>query len=468
MRLKKIILHILCLSILLSFVSAGAELEQPQQELTVTSGYHSLDAAYSAFGQDRLITNAKSVLMYETNSDTLLYAWNVDQQLHPASFVKLMTALLVLENAQLSQTVVVRQEAISGLSKDAVTVKLQAGEVITVQQLLYCMLVGSANDAAAVLADHVSGSQTAFVELMNQRAAELGCSATVFINPHGLHHQAQLTTARDTCRILLEALKYEDFRTIFGTVYYTVEPTNLSDARNISTNNFLMNTESVGIHFDRRVTGGRAGTTSDGYRGIASISEKGDMEVVCIVMGSASKIHEDGYSVISYGGYPETIQLLDLAYSKYTRCQVLYADQVLAQRSVLNGDCDVFLTTPIAFTTVLPVGLNREQLQFRFADDPGAFQAPVEQGQRMGTLEIWHENACLAQTEVYAMNRVEVASVKKVSSQRLETGMPWWGICLIVVGVLAVGCAVVVVIRLKKPRRRRSGAKNRRKKEVFS
>lgn len=420
-----------------------------EDDLTVSNGCHSIDGAQSLLGTERLTDNVESVFLYETNSQTILYQWNCDKQVYPASLVKIMTALLVLEKGNLADIVTVSKTALSSVSHDAIHVDLQEGEKISVDDLMYCMLVYSANDAAAVLAEYIAGSQEAFVTMMNVRAEELGCIGTTFINAHGLHDDNQVMTARDICRILDKALEYETFRTYFGTVSYQVPATNLHEERNLLSNNHLMTKEGVGIYLDSRVTGGRTGVTSEGYRNIASVSQDGNMEVICIVTGSASKLSDSGRTEV-YGGFPETITLMDKAYGGFARRQIIYPNQTLRQISVLNGDNDLFVTSDKGFSTVLPSDIALEQLTFTYEEVAGGIQVPITKGQNVGSLQVWYGSVCIAQTDVYAMNDVAVAVYKHGSYHYDEQGISWLTVVLIVIAVLVIGfVSFLMIARLR-------------------
>lgn len=446
MMKKNLILWILCV-LMLSCTSFSVWAQESEDDLTITNGCHSVDANMPLLGQGKLINNAQSIFLYETNSDSLLYAWNADAQMYPASLVKIMTALLVLERGTLSDEVTVQKSALNAVSSDAISVNLQVGEVLTVEQLLYCMLVQSANDAAAVLAEHISGTQTEFVELMNQRAQEIGCTGTVYTNAHGLHNDRQLTTAKDTCRILLEALKFDEFRKMFGTVYYTVPATNLHSERFLATKNYFMNTDEFGIHSDNRVTGGRTGTTTNGFQCVASLSRSGNMELICVVMGARSEIGEDGYSIKNVGGFPETSALLDIAYGGYTMYEIVAPNQILSQQAVTNGDSDVFLASHDGFSTVIPKTMTPEQLVYRYGDSLHNNVAPIEKGQPISELQVWYQSFCLAQTDVYAMNKVTPITPKVIVPENDGRLHFLWIVLIVFVVFLVLAGVCLVGIR---------------------
>ena len=166
--LKKWISYILLVSLVISCCVFGVGADEPQVQSSV--GCKGMEAPDPYLGKTQLVENVTAAFLYERNSESLLYAWNADVKQYPASLVKIMTALIVIENADLSDVVAVSQESVDSLPWDAITVDLVAGEKITVEDLLYCLIVKSANDAAVVLADHVAGSQSAFVDMMSIRA----------------------------------------------------------------------------------------------------------------------------------------------------------------------------------------------------------------------------------------------------------------------------------------------------------
>lgn len=410
-------------------------------------GCKGIDAKNPYLGTYQLTENVASAFLYELNSDTLMYAWNEDTPQYPASLVKIMNVLIVLENAELSEIVTVSQTALDSVSQNAISVYLVAGEQITVENLMYCMMVKSANDAAAVLAEFVAGSQEAFVSLMNDKATELGCLGTNFTNAHGLHDDLQVTTARDMCIILKAALEYDFFRTVFGTVHYTVPATNHSEERIISTNNFLMNDDPVAIYYDPRVTGGRTGVTTDGFRCIASVAENRNMELICIVMGSASTFLDNGSTDV-YGGFPETISLLNYGFENNDTYQVLFENQVLRQQAVLNGDCNIYFVASDSAYAVLPADCTLDDLLFSYPESIQSLEAPIQKGQSLGTLCVMYDGICVAETEVFSANDVPALVSKAAPYVEPEKKGTIWIVLLVVIVMLLA--AAVVFIRFRK------------------
>lgn len=418
----------------------------PDGNSSVISGSHSLDALNPLLGSEKLVDNVRSAIVYEANSQTMMYAWNPDEQMYPASLVKIMTALLAVEKCALDEIVTVSKSAIDSVPADAVSAKLQADEKMSLNDLLHCLLVGSANDAAAVIAEHISGSQSAFVDLMNLRAQELGCNATVFKNAHGLHDDNQHTTARDSAKILEAAINNSVFKTIFTTDEYVVNATGISTDRKFVTNNTMKDSTSK-LYYDARVIGGRTGVAKDGRRCIASAAESNGMLVITVVMGSESVYQEDGYSAISVGGFKETTALLDACLTGYKTAQILRAEQVLRQIPVEGAQNDLLIGAHVSVSTVLPENTAYENLTFTYSDMQLAL--PIQKGQHVSNVQIWSGGMCVAQAELYALNELRsVNDGKGVTPSDLDNSVPiaiW-----IVLGVTLLIVIVFVLIRFSR------------------
>ncbi len=412
-------------------------------DISISAGCSTLDAQLPVLGSVQLVSNTAAAILYETNTDTLMYAYNADSQVQPASLLKIMTALIAIEKGSMDDAVTVRKESLDTLPIDAAVVGLEIDEVLTVNDLLYSMMVSSGNDAAVVLAEHIMGSQEAFVAEMNRYAKELGCSGTNFTNVTGLHDKNQYTTARDVARILSKAIKNEGFSQVFGAKTYDVPKSNKSEVRNLATQNYLINNDRVEIYFDERVTGGRTAVNNDRSRSIASTAQVDGMNLICVVIGSRSQFEKDGYTEKVFGGYDETKQLLDMAFNGYKTAQILFADQVLQQRTVVNGNCDVSVGVKNPVYSVIPKNMDLNTLDYRYADDSG-LTAPVEKGQELSALQIWNGPICIAETQTFAMNSVAVTGGDLNNTQM--NGQ--FSVLMIILCVLGGLFAVILIVFL--------------------
>lgn len=409
----------------------------------VAFGSHSIDAQVPLCGSDKLLETAGAAILYEVNSDTLMYAWNPDEPVYPASLAKIMTALLALEKGNLADIVTVNANSISSLKTTEATLKLQPGEQLTLEQLLSCLMVGSANDAALVIADHIAGSQQGFIAMMNQRASELGCTGTVFTNPHGLHDNAQVTTARDMVKILREAIKNEDFMLFFSDTVYTLPATNLSPSRYMETTNYMMTTDITAEYYDRRVTGGRTGVTNDRRRCLIVSAESGELCYIAIVMNAISTADpEDPKTIKRFGSYEEVGELLDMGFRDFRITQVLSENEIFTQYPVANGTNGVAVGPSKSVSTVLPKNVTSNDLTAKYSQSITALTAPVEAGVQVNVVQLWYGNVCLAQSPLITKNSSRIPESWQ-KSDVLQEGGGGLTTALIIVGVLFGGVLAV-------------------------
>lgn len=437
-------------------------------DMSVNNGCHSVDAKQPMLGETEKLKNVQSAFLYDYPNETLLYALNPDLKQYPASLVKIMTGLILAETADMTQEVTVTQEVLDTVPYGSLTVKLKDGEVISMEHLLYCILVESANDAAAVAATHVFGSQEAFVQEMNRYALEMGCKDTNFVNVTGLHDENQYSTARDLARILSVAAQNEVFMKCFCTVHYTVPATNLSKKRELASSNFLMNDDTMTIYLDKRVTGGRAGVVETGERNLAVTAEKNGVKLVSIVLGSASTFASKGNKVESFGSFQETSKLLDMGFKGHHGVQLFYKDQVLKQYNVVNGESYVSTGVTEAVNVLLPYGVTYDDLSYRYNEDTTIIKAPVKKGDAISTVQVWYKNICLSQANLYALHDVNVQekkSVQEIAEDTNDMDMP----TILLVVLVIVGLLILLLIgrriifRLIHSHRVRRHRRNRRR-----
>lgn len=436
--MKKTVIFYICAAILLSMFVVSSPKVQAEENISaaISTGCHSVDAAFSLSDEGRMVDTAESVILYELTSGTMLYNINPDKRVYPTGMVKLMTVLVALENAQMSDIVTVSRKDLNHITNDPADPWLKSGEEMTVEALLYCAMSASfANDASTVLAGHIAGSVDAFVQLMNDKAVALGCRDTHFTNVTGLHDKDNYTTARDLCRITEAALKNPDFRAIFSAKEYTIEQTNKSNARIIQTSNLMMNGKK---YQDDRVTGGKSGNTKEGGRCLTVTAKSGDMDVMCIVMG-AKATYVDDVTLSAHGSYEEAKLLLDYAFKTFEYRQVFFEGQVISQYPVAGGANDLVSQPVNSASTVLPADVDMSQLQWVYLDNDVSLSAPVEKGQKLGAVQVWYGKKCLAQTDLVAMNDVLPDTPPIVPDRiRNQNAGKSWQVVLWVVAVIAV------------------------------
>lgn len=437
MRFIKTICLVLCLLILAQPIFAA------ETDVTVTSGCRTVDAGYALGGGEKLVETTQAAILYERSTGTLLYAYNADARIYPSSMVKLMTALVALDNASLSEEVTVTRSALNTVEIGSVSAGLKAGEKISLEALLYCMMVSSANDAAAVIAEYIGGNQAGFVDLMNQKAEELGCRDTHFSNATGLHDEQTYTTARDVLRILEVGLANDAFAAMFCCKEYTVSQTNESEERTITTTNDMMLKTK---YRDDRVTGGKTGATEQAGRCLAVTAEVGNMELVGIVMGAAAEYEESGLALTVNYSFMEMSQLLDHAEDTFTCSQLFFVGQVLDRYAVTNGANDVAVMPADEARCVLPVTATATDLIWEHSKSVG-LTAPVSKGQTVADITVWYNGICLAQTDLVAMTDVGIYQAYEVPGGEDDQEEIHGQILATILGVIA-GIAVLIFVAM--------------------
>lgn len=431
-------------------------------DASVAYGSRTLDAQRPMAGVDDYTAKVKGALVYDLTSDTLVFAQDVDVQLYPASLTKVMTCLLTLEMEQDLDTVVtVTKAGLKGMEPGGSNVALKVDEQMSVRDLLYCLMVKSGNDAASVLAVHNSGSIEAFVEVMNKRAAEMGCTGTHFVNPHGLHHDDHYTTARDLAKILKQAMSYPIFEEIFCTKEYTVPATNLSEARELKTTNYMIRSNGYPIVTDSRVKGGKTGNTSKAGRCFVSLAEKNGMRLLTVVLGAKASYGADGYSFLRYGNFEETAGLLNFAYQNYTTMQVLDTTQVAGQFPVEGGSHNAFGAITGDMAAAVPLGSGYEALRYEYVLDD-TLTAPVAKGDPIGIVRVWYGNTCLAQQELVSASDVQVQKAPAKNPAVTQGDLDLFDTILkILLAVVAGLFVLVVILRFRAAAKRRRRAKRK-------
>ncbi len=461
--MKKVRVISLFLAFILTFSGLCTTAVATDSNQAVTSGCHSVDAAMTLSEEEKLADTAKAVVLYELNSDTMLYTHNPDGKIYPTSMVKLMTTLVAIENGDLDNMVTVTRSVLNQVPIGIVGIDLKAGEEISLRDLLYGTMVASATDASVVAAAHVGGSVEGFLQMMNDKAAQLGCKNTHYGNVHGLHDEETYTTARDIARITEAALENEVFREMFCTVEYTMAETNKHKQRTIITSNNMMNPQKP-KYYDKRVTGGRTGATDQGGRCLTLTAVKDGMEILCVLMGATPTMASNG-SIVSYGSFEESKVLVDYAFANFEFRQVFFDGQSLAQYPVDNGASHVVTQAATSASTVMPAEVDESQLKWVYAGQSDTISAPVAKGQKLGTAQVWYGAKCLAETDMVAMNGVEIYQAPVIPEKPNSQSGSWVMLLLVLGGLVVLGFLAVIglrVLRIMKYQRRQRRRSRRR------
>ncbi|MGQ9497359.1 MAG: D-alanyl-D-alanine carboxypeptidase family protein [Desulfotomaculales bacterium] len=373
-----------------------------------------LGAAAAAAAPPPVVAGA--AILMEADTGQVLYAKNPDASMYPASTTKILTALVVLERCDLDEEVRV-PPGFTGV--DGSAVYLREGEVFTVRDLLYALLIHSANDAAVILAEHVAGSVDAFAGLMNKKAASTGARHSHFVNPNGLPDENHYTTARDLALIARAAMRHPAFREIVATKNYV-----LPEREDPEAFRHLWNTNKLLWRYEG-ANGIKTGYTTQAQQCLVASARREGRELIAVVLGSA------GNNV-----WTDATALLDYGFDGFTRNQIVGANRSVASVKVAYGARDVTLVTASPFVWSFPAGEPSPAVRWTVRL-PRPVTAPVQKGQQLGSLVLY--------SGARRLGAVPLVAADDVCRALWASWWFWTGV---------VGCGLVLV-RYRNYRRRR-------------
>ena len=258
---------------------------------------------------------ADSAVVMDMESGAILYGKNMDAKHFPASITKLLTTLVALENADLADKVKFTEDSISFLQYDDAQIGMKAGEELSLDDSLHAVLLASANEVSHAVAESVGeqrlgGNYDTFIQKMNDRAKELGCTNSHWVNPNGLHDDEHYTTAHDMALIASAVYQQPEFRTIMGTLEYKIGPTNLTQEERVFQQNHKM-LWPENYYYYEYCTGGKTGYTDQAKTTLVTMADNGDMHLAAVVL-------------YDYGvdAYTDTRAMMDYVFSNFKKVPV--------------------------------------------------------------------------------------------------------------------------------------------------
>lgn len=359
---------------------------------------------------------AKAALLVDQKTGSILYAKNEHEELYPASLTKIMTCLLVLEavdsgKLSLDQEITAPAEAFSGLDDDGSTAGIQAGEVLTVKNLLYCMMVVSANESCNILAITVAGSISDFVDKMNDKATALGCKNTHFANPIGLQDTQHYTSAWDLYLITKEAMTHGEFMTICDTPDVIIPATNMSAQRHLYTTNYLLSQFRAIGYLDKDAHGVKTGSTSDAGHCLVSTATRGSLSLISVLLGAQQVTLPSGKTQVQ--SFSETSRLFDWGFDNFAYQTVLTTNDMLATMPVtLSKEVNYVTLHPDKDLAVLmPKALTPDDLTKTIRFEKKSVEAPVTEGETLAEVQLSYSNTVYATVPLVALNSVSASKM---------------------------------------------------------
>lgn len=253
---------------------------------------------------------AGAAILMDVDTGTILYKKNIDQKYYPASITKILTTLIAVENCSMDEVVTFSSDAV--YNTEGSKIWRDIGEVMTMEQCLYAVMLESANECAYAVAEHVAGSMQKFVKMMNEKAKALGCKSSRFMNPHGLPDEKHYVTAEDMAIIARAAYENETFRSICGTKRYTIPPTNKHSEPTYMTNHHkMLYPKDTDAYLYDYCIGGKTGYTNAAGHTLVTYAQKDGMTLLAVILNSSSPKY-----------WNETRALFDFGFENFNLCNV--------------------------------------------------------------------------------------------------------------------------------------------------
>ena len=404
------------------------------------------------------------VLLVSADNGEIIFEKNAGKQTSPASLTKVVTAIVVLENCEnLEEIVTVPESCIRELDGTGSSLGgLKAGEQISVYNLLCCLLISSANEAANTLADHVFGDRDKFIAEMNAVAEKLGCVNSHFVNPHGLDNENQYVTAKDMAEFMKYAMEFPAFEEIAGRVSYVLPESNLQGERTIRNTNYMMSS-AYAEYYCKYVRSGKTGSTSTAGKCVVSTASKDGYNYIAVCLDAPfNDIDDDGYN--ENGAFLDSKEMYEWAFRNIELVAISDTTRIVGQVPVRYAKTTDYITLTPAETVygLVPVGTDSGSLYIELIEDtvPEFVKAPVEKGEVIGKARVLYAGETLKEIDVVASMSVERGFFVFLGATAKTIFSNWIFRIIALVVIAALG--VLLFIRYKKKKDAASDSKDYR------
>ena len=314
-----------------------------------------------------------SAIVMDMDSGAILYGKKIDEQHYPASITKLLTVLLALENSGLDDEVVMSQESIDILRSDYASIGMRSGEIISMKDALYATLFASANEVAYAVGEnvvkHMGGDYSTFIQAMNDRSAELGCTGSHWTNANGIHDEAHYTTAHDMALITSELYRHEEFREIEESLSYTIGPTNMVNEQRVFQQHHKMLWPDNQNYYEY-CTGGKTGYTDASRTTLVTTADNGTLGLVAVVL------QDDG------DVYADTRAMFDYAFANFSKVMLDGEEKSEGIRSYVENDAYVLLPQGVTYDSL------EEEITVQDEKEASGRVTFYYQGQNVGSADV--------------------------------------------------------------------------------
>ena len=346
----------------------------------------------SAYAEEFNITS-DYVILYNLNDNKVLYELNSEEKTQIASLTKMMATIVGIENNEnLDEEVVVTREALKGYT-DYTKVGFKAGDKVTVRDLLYGVMLPSGADAALALAIHTSGSVSSFVDLMNDKAIELGLKNTLFDNPIGEDSEENYSSAKDVATILKYALDDPTFRDIFNAREYTISSINKTVKSTL-----IMYSKSYGLDVTE-INGAKSGFTDDAGLCLASTATIDDVDYLLVTIGADVKNKSNAVR--------DSLEIYDYYSSNYSYQTITKKDDILATIPTKWGKIKEYDIKALEDTSLyLENGIRKNKIKYKY-DGIDELNYKIKKGDKLGTITVLYRDKEIFNYDVYLNEKIE-------------------------------------------------------------
>ncbi len=404
-------------------------------------------------------TYSQSYLLINLDTGTLVSEKDPDKKMEPASITKVMTYIVAYEQIRdVEGTVITIPQQVeddllgTGSSMSGILV----GEKLTALQLLNMMMVPSGNDAALTFAYYVGdGDPQKFVNLMNEKAAELGCENTHFMNPHGLHDENHYTTARDLAVITQYAMNLPYFSEITDQVTYTLPATNLSEARTVYTTNRMLDQNADGGEYYYPYTKGiKTGSHDQAGYCLVSTAVQGGYSYLCVALGAPS-VDADGNSISKHGEMIDSKALYQWAFENLELKTLVKTGEAKGEVKVdfaWNTD-SMLVAAEEGYSAIMPSSVEDSSILYT-VDLPESVEAPIKKGEVLGTLTMQYADQTLATVNLVATESVERSELLHTLDIGRDILSSNWFVSIIAIVIFLLLLYVVLALLYNRKKKR--------------
>lgn len=393
-----------------AFPAYATETEKTETETTESTTTNTEGTSTDSTSSELTLT-AESAILMDATTGKILYEKNSRTKQYPASITKLMTILLALEHGSLEDEITFSHDAVFSIEPGSAHIAIQEGEILTLEQVLYGIMLRSANECANAAAEYVDGSMEKFAEHMTARAKELGCENTNFVNANGLFDENHYTTAYDMALIAQELLKNETYRSMMSNTYYLIPPTNKQpEERPLHGQHQMLNENS--LYYYEPAEGGKTGYTVEAQNTLVTYAKQGDTELIAVVLKCNGAQH-----------YVDTKTLFEYGFANYQTVKAFSAADLTQNVAITETykdkttTLDTIAVAPASDVYVtIPKNATIENIT-KAVDCPESASVPVAVGDKLGIVVLSLNGEALATVDLTAQKEVKATTDEERAAQ---------------------------------------------------